>query len=177
MPTAKKAETIDDLTESLGKARVTITTDYRGMKMSDLTALRRRLRDANVEFTVAKNTLASIAAERAGKPALKAALKGPTALALGYGDEVDAAKVLTEFLRTSRLPLSISGGLLGSVRVMSADDVNNLASLPPKNVLIAQVLGGMQAPVAGFVGGLQALIGSFAWALQARMRQLEEPGA
>ncbi len=177
MPTAKKAATIDDLEETIGRAKVAIATDYRGLKMSDLTTLRRRLREVDVELTVVKNTLAVIAAERAGKPNLKDALKGPSAIAFGYGDEVDAAKTLIEFIRTSRLPMTISGGLLGNDRVMTTEDVTSLALLPPKPVVIAQVLGAMQAPIASFVGGLSALVGGFAWALQARIKQLEEGAA
>jgi large subunit ribosomal protein L10 len=173
MPTPKKAETIEELQEAITRAKAAITADYRGMKMADLTALRRRLREANVEFTVVKNTLASIAAERAGKPRLHDALKGPTAIAFAYGDEAEAAKALTEFVRTSRLPLTINGGLLGTDRVMTADEVNNLATLPPKPVLMAQVMGTMQAPLAGFMGTLNALMGQFVWAVQARIRQLE----
>jgi large subunit ribosomal protein L10 len=173
MPTEKKADTIEELQDSISRARVAITTDYRGMKMSDLTTLRRRLREANVELTVVKNTLATIAAERAGKPRLHDALNGPTAIAFGYGDEAEAARVITDYVRTARLSMTISGGLLGSDRVMSANDVNNLATLPGKDVLLAQVMGGMNAPLASFMGGLNALMGQFVWAIQARITQLE----
>ena len=174
MPTRQKADKIDELQDAIKRAKVAITTDYRGMKMADLSVLRRRLREANVDLTVTKITLARIAAERAGRPRLTEAMVGPTAIAFGYGDEADAARILAEYVRTSRLTLSITGGLLGDSRVMTAADVNNLATLPSRDVLMAQVMGGMQAPLASFMGGLNALMGQFVWAIQARIAQLEE---
>jgi len=141
--------------------------------MSDLTALRRQLRSSNVELTIVKNTLASIAAERAGKPKLHDAMNGPTAIAFGFGDEAETARIITEYVRTARLSMTINGGLLGSDRVMSAADVTSLATLPGKDVLLAQVMGTMNGPLGAFMGGLNALMGQFVWAIQARITQLE----
>lgn len=172
MPTPKKAETVRELQDLLERANVAIATDYRGLKTSDLTALRRRLREARVEYHVVKNTLARRAAVAANRPALPEILTGPTALALGFGDEVEAARVLTDYIRTSRLNLPVRAAVLGG-RVLDPPGVQSLAALPTREVLIGQVLGGIQAPIAGFVGVLGAVLGGFVRVLDARVKQLE----
>ena len=154
----------------LGRATVAIATDYRGLTMADLTALRRRLRDSGVEFHVVKNTLARLAAQQAGRTAYHELLGGPTALALSYGDEAGAAKALTDYLRTSRLNLPIRGAVLAS-RVLSTEEVSVLASLPPREVIVGRVLGGMQAPIVNLVFVLNGLLGGLVRVLDARAKQ------
>lgn len=172
MSTPKKAAIVRELQDLFERANVAIVTDYRGLKTSDLTALRRRLRDARVEYHVVKNTLGRRAAVAANRPALPEVLTGPTALALGFGDEAEAARVLTDYIRTSRLNLPVRGAVLGD-RVLDTAGVQTLATLPPREVLIGQVLGGIQAPIAGFVGVLSAVLGGFVRVLDARAKQLE----
>lgn len=155
------------------RANVAIATDYRGLTTADLTALRRRLREARVEFHVVKNTLATRAAEQAERRALPQLFTGPTALALGFGDEVEAAKSLTDYIRTSRITLPIRGAVLGE-RVLQTTEVQSLASLPSKEVLLAQFMGGLNAPVVGLVTVLNALLAGFVRVLDARAKQMEE---
>ncbi len=111
MPTAEKAEMIDDLTDRLTRAQLTIIADYRGLRVGDLQGLRGNLRPLGAEFRVAKNTLTSIAAERAGIDGVAPMLEGPTALVLAYDDPVATSKVISDFVRTSRV-LTLRGGVM-----------------------------------------------------------------
>lgn len=172
MPTAKKAARVQELQELFQRANLAISTDYRGLKTAELTALRRRLRESKTEFHVVKNTLGVRAANQAQRTALPDLLKGPTGLVLSFGDEAESARSLSEYLRTSRLNLPVRGGMLGN-RVLAPADVQTLATLPPRNVVLAQVMGGFQAPIAGFVGVLSAVLSGFVRVIDARAKQLE----
>lgn len=171
MPTAKKAETIAEVQDLIARATIAISTDYRGLKVSDLTALRRRLREVGVEYHVIKNTLGRRAATEAGKPAYLEVLSGPTALAFGFGDQVEAARTLTEYLRTSRLNLPVRGAVLEE-RVLDPAGVQSLATLPSKDILVAQVLGGIQTPLVGLVSVLSGVSAALVRVLDARAKQL-----
>ncbi|MBA2362060.1 MAG: 50S ribosomal protein L10 [Chloroflexia bacterium] len=170
MPTARKEELVVELRELIERSTAVIVTDYRGLSVSAITDLRSQLRGANSEYHIAKNTLASRAAQSAGVEGLDPALSGPTALAFAFGDPAAPAKVLNEFARTSRI-LTIRAGLLNN-KLISAEDVSTLATLEPREVLLAKVLGGFNAPIASFVGVLSASISSIAYVLQARIEQL-----
>ena len=125
MPRARKeqkAEQVDLLTEKLKKAKVAVLTDYRGLTVAQMQELRGRLRSGNVEFRVVKNTLARRAAAAAGAEALESELKGPTGIAFGYDDLAVPSKLINEFVRTTRLKLEISGGLVEG-RVFTPDKV------------------------------------------------------
>lgn len=171
MPTPKKVEQVAELTEKLSRSAIAILADYRGLSMADMTGLRRRLREAGVELQVVKNTLALRAAEQGGKSALSQVMQGPTALILGYDDEVAPAKALMDYLRTSRLALKVQGAVLDG-RALSAQEVASLATLPSREVLVGRVIGGMQAPIYGLLGVLSAVPRSLVWVLQGRLDQL-----
>ena len=174
MPTPKKAETIEKLAEDFSKTPGAVIADYRGLRASEMTALRKRLKNAGVTLVVVKDTLARIAATKAGKEALTKAFIGPVAIAFGSGDVVQPAKSLLEYVRTNRdTKLTIKGGFLGD-RLISAAEVATLATLPSREVLIARLMGSIQAPIARLVGQLQAPLSGFARALEARRKQLEE---
>ncbi len=176
MPTAKKAETVEELAALLGPSKIAILTDYRGLKVSEISQLRRKLREVGVEFHVAKNTLTRLAAEKVGKGEISPALEGPTAIAFGYRDEVEPAKVLADYIRTSRSTLKIKAALLGN-RLIAPEKVSELATLPPREVLLARVVGQMQAPLYGLVNVLSGNLRGFVTVLQARAKQLEEEGS
>jgi large subunit ribosomal protein L10 len=171
---ALKEQQVAAIADQLSRAKVTVLADYRGLSVSEITALRRRLREANAEFHVAKNTLTRRAAERLGCDELVPHLVGPTGLALGYGDEAALAKAMSEFARTSRI-LTLKGGLLGN-RVLAAEDVGRLADLPSREQLIAQVVGGFQAPIAGLVNVMSGTLRNLVGVLEARRQQLESAG-
>ena len=177
MPTKKKAETIDRLAADFTKAPGAVIADYRGMKAAEMTSLRRKLKASGVVLVVVKDTLAGIAATKAGKADLNAAFVGPVAIAFGSTDITQPAKSLLEYVRTNRdTKISIKGGFLGA-RLISVADVTMLATLPSREVLIARLMGSIQAPIAHLVGQLQAPISGFARALEARRKQLEESAA
>jgi large subunit ribosomal protein L10 len=171
MPTKKKREVVDELTEKLGRSHMAVVTDYRGLTVSDMAQLRRQLREAGVDYEVAKNTLLRLAAERAGYPDMGALLAGPTAVAFARGDVAKAAKALKDYARTSKI-FSIKGGVLGH-QILNADDVNTVADLPSKEVLVAKLLGTVQAPIVNLVSVLGGPVRSLAYVLQARAKQLE----
>ncbi len=170
MPTPRKQAAVAEIQDLMNRANAVIVTDYRGLNVTALTNLRCQLREANTEYHVAKNTLAAIAARDNGVEGLAEALQGPSALAFSFGDPSVTAKVLSDFARTSRI-LTVRAGLLKN-RVITAEDVSSLATLEPREVLIAKVLGGLNAPIASLVGVLNASISSIAYVLQARIDQL-----
>lgn len=174
MPTARKEAAVAELGDLIQRSSAVIVTDYRGLKVSEITNLRRQLRDARTEYHVAKNTLAARAAQAVGVEGMDPLLEGPTAFAFSFGDPTQTAKVLSDFARTSRI-LTVRGGLLGR-QVLGADDVNALASIEPREVLLARVLAGFNAPIASLVGVLNASVAQIAYVLQARIDQLGGTG-
>ena len=168
----KKAQTIDELQDVLAKCSIGIVADYRGLTAADTTALRRKLREAKVELRVVKNTLARRAAVQAGRDDIVGLFKGPMAMAVGYGDISEPARVLTDYIRASRVNLSVKGGFLSN-RVLTAADIATLPTLPSREVLLARVLGGIQSPITSLVYCLAAPMRGVLGVLQARIQQLE----
>lgn len=178
MPTPKKVQEIAELTELLRESQLSILTDYRGLKVADLQALRAQLRPHQAGIRVVKNTLAAIAADSVGLGEIRPTLVGPTALVTALGDPVAPSKVISDYAKSSRI-LQIKLGVLEG-QVIAASEIESLASLPPREILLARVVGGVQAPLAGLVGVLSGTIRSLAYILQARSQQLggsEEPEA
>ena len=170
MPTPQKATAIDELTDSLQRATLAVLTDYRGLKVGDLQALRSTLRPFGAEFHIAKNTLTRIAAERVGIEGLTPVLEGPLALVLAYDDIVGTSKAITDFARTSRI-LTVKAGVLNQ-RVIQPAEVEALATMPSREVLLGRALGLMVSPLARTVGVLSGPSRSLAYLLQARADQL-----
>jgi len=172
MSREKKTQIIEELQEVFSKCNIGIFTDYRGLTTAEMTALRHKLEESDTEYRVVKNTLARFAAERAGRNELGSYFEGPVAIAFGYGDMTEPAKVLADYIRTSRSTLSIKGGFL-ITRLLTKGDVETLAKLPPAEVLLTQVLGAMQSPVVSLVNLLATPIREVTGVLQARIKQLE----
>ena len=168
-PRPDKVETVEEITAKLNDSVAVFVTEYRGMSVGQLADLRAPLRDAGAEHKVYKNTLARIAAANAGYEALDEYLLGPTALTFVTGDSVAAAKALLDQSKANPL-LVIKGGMLGE-SPMSADDVKALASLPSREVLLAQLAGALQAPLVKTAGLLQALPRNFAYGMSALIDQ------
>ena len=167
-----KVEQVELLTEKLKSARVAVLTDYRGLTVGQLQELRGRLRAQAVEYRVVKNTLARRAAVQAGHEQFQDLLKGPVGIAFGYGELGVPARVLGEFTRQTRIRLDIVGGLVEG-RVMGGDQVRQTADLPPREVLIAQLLGTLQSPVAQLVATIQAPVQQLVGLLEAYREKLE----
>jgi large subunit ribosomal protein L10 len=172
MPTEKKKESIDSLEQSFSKANSGILTDYRGLKTSDVVALRRKLREVGVEYHVVKNTLAKIAAKQAGKEAINNLLEGPVAIAFVKDDISKSAKVLTEHIATSKMAMAIKGGFLGN-KSLTPKEVATIATLPSREVLIGRVLGGIQGPLYALLNQVNAPLRGLMLVLQGRIKQLE----
>ena len=168
----RKTQIIDRLQADFSKCSIGILTDYRGLSAQEATALRRGLRNSGIEFKVVKNTLARFAAERAGREGMISSFEGPVAIAFGYGDITQPAKALAEYIYTSKSSLSIRGGFL-SDRLLTAEDVKTLSTLPSKEILLAKILGGMQIPISALVGCLTNPIRGLIGVLQARTQQME----
>jgi len=168
----EKKQAVIELAQKLERSSIVITTSYRGLSVAEMTELRRRLRQQQIEYRVIKNTLARFAAGQAGKEGLNSIIEGPTAIAFGYGDIVVPAKALIDYIRSASSELRISGGLIEE-RVLSASDVATLATLPPKEVLIAKLLSGMQGSISALVNVLNANVTGLINLLVARRKQLE----
>jgi large subunit ribosomal protein L10 len=166
----EKTEAIEALTARLAAADTVFATDYRGLTVKQISELRTRLRAAETEYTVVKNTLARRAAADTGREALLPYLTGPTGIAWVSGDPGVAAKVLDTFAGEHAEAFAIKGGLLEGNDLPTAD-VTRLAKLPPKEQLLAQLAGGIAAPISGLAGGLSNLIGGLARTLAAVQAQ------
>src|SRR5688572_17951578 len=172
MPTEKKIETVAELSDILSRSTVVIGAEYRGLRVGETTALRRQLRDAGIEMHVIKNTLFRRAAEAAGKPDLAALAEGPTALIVGFSDPIAPIKTVVEYQRTARNTFVARNAFLEGQIVQGAG-LTDLATLPPKDVMIAQIAGALQSPIVNFVYLLQATVQEFSGLLDARAAQLE----
>ena len=168
----KKEQIVDRLSEILSECNIGILTDYRGLSAAEMTALRRKLTEAGIGYKVVKNTLARFAAEKAGRNELGALFEGPVAIAFGYGEITEPAKALADYIQSTKSALSIKGGFL-DIGLLTPGDVAILAKLPSKEILLAQVLGGIQSPMVILVSTLVAPIRGVMGVLQARIEQLE----
>ncbi len=161
----QKAAVVDEVAEQLRAAEAVFAVDYRGITVAQAAELRTRLRGADARFRVVKNSLSERAADQAGIEALKPMLQGPTALALVSGDPALAAKALNDAARALGL-LEFKGGLLNG-STLSPEDVRSIGRLPARDVLNAQLVGTIAAPLSGLVRTLNALIAGVAVQLKA----------
>ncbi len=171
----EKTRAVEALAEKLKRSQMVVLTDYRGLSVSEMMALRNRLRQAGADYQVTKNTLTRFAAERAGCEQIIPELEGPTAIAFAYEDPAALAKSLQEYLRTSRV-LSVKVGLLGDRR-LAPEELGTLADLPPRDVVLGHTLGSIVSPLSGFLKVVSAPLRDVIGVLEARRQQLEESGA
>jgi large subunit ribosomal protein L10 len=166
----QKAAVVEEIAGQIRSADAVFAVDYRGISVAQAAELRVKLRESGTRFRIVKNSLSERAADEAGAQELKALLEGPTALAFVSGDAALAAKALNDAARTMRT-LEFKGGLMDRV-TLTADDVRSIARLPAREVLHAQLVGTIAAPLSGLVRGLNALIAGLAIQLQ----QIAEKG-
>ncbi len=171
-----KERLVSELTERLKGSQTLIVADYRGLTNAEIDALRGQLLEQGARFSVVKNTLTRRAAEAAGADALLALLEGPTAIAFleSGGDPAAVAKALADTAKTTRV-LAIRGGLLEG-RPMSAEEVEALAMLPPADVVRAQLLGAITAPLTTIVALFNAPLQNLVGLIDARIEQLQAEG-
>ena len=183
MQRPEKEKIVAELTERLRSSETLIVADYRGLTVKEVDELRTKLLEQGAGFTVVKNSLTRRAAEAAGADALLALLDGPTAIAFleAGGDPVAVAKALSDSARTTKI-LAVRGGVMQG-RTITAEDVDELAKLPPIDILRGQVLGAVTAPLYAIVGLFTAPLRELHGLIEARIEQLggeseaEEPAA
>jgi large subunit ribosomal protein L10 len=173
---SEKERVVRELAERLRSAETLMVADYRGLTMTEIDELRTRLLEAGARFTVVKNTLTRLAAEEAGTKDVLDLIEGPTAIAFleADGDPAAVAKVLHDTART-RDVLVIRGGILDGA-VVGDEDIKRLATLPPADVLRAQLVGAVAGPLTMIVGLFAAPLRDLVGVIDARIRQLEEQG-
>ncbi len=171
MPTQRKIDSVANLTDKLSRTQFMVVADYRGLTVAEIGNLRKKLRETGAELIVAKNTLTLIAAKQAGYGALEPLLAGPTALAFAYDDVAKTAKAINEFNRGPK-KLVVRGGMLGK-SLLAGNAVDQVAQLPSREQVLAQIVGGIASPVAGVVGVINAAITNVLYVLQARIDQQE----
>jgi large subunit ribosomal protein L10 len=167
-----KQQKITEMHEKLKAAKAVFLADFRGMDVEKANLLRSELRKVTVEYKVIKNTLLELASAETDKAALNSHYKGPTAIALSYDDPVAAAKVLSKFSKENQNIFKLKAGIL-SGKTISVPDIQALADLPSREVLLAKMLGTLNAPITNFVCTLAAVPGSFVRALDAIRTQKE----
>jgi large subunit ribosomal protein L10 len=175
MQKSEKERVVAELTERLQSAETLIVADYRGLTVTEIGELRGKLLEHGARFSVVKNSLTKRAAESAGVEPLLALLEGPTAIAFleSNGDPVAVAKALDDAVRAETITLK--GGLLEGAEI-GADDLKQLAKLPPAETLRAQLVGAVAGPVTAIVGLFAAPMRELVGVIDARIRQLEEQG-
>ncbi|MHC1578232.1 MAG: 50S ribosomal protein L10 [Dehalococcoidia bacterium] len=169
----KKVQIVSDLADDLSRSTAVIATNYQGLVAKQMAELRNALAKAGVAYHVVKNTLAYRAADQANKPQLKDIIEGPVALALGYDDAVSAVKALNQYIKSTGLPLQVRGGLLGN-QILLEEELISLASLPPRAVLIARLIGQLQAPVSSLHNILSFPLRGLTTVLQNRAQTSKE---
>ena len=176
MKKSDKERVVSELAERLKSSPTLIVADYRGLTMPQIDALRGQLLEHGARFAVVKNTLTRRAAEQAGADGLLALLEGPTAIAFleSDGDPVAVAKALSTAARETQV-LLIRGGIMEG-HAISGEEIQTLAKLPPADVLRAQLVGAIAAPMSTVVGLFNAPLRDIVGVLQARIEQLEEQG-
>lgn len=171
----KKTQMVADYVESLSRSEAAIMADYRGLTVANMTQLRQNLREVEGAFRVVKNSLFERALEEVGLPVPTQYLDGPVAVGFCYGDAPPVAKALVDFAKGLDV-LEIKGAILGT-DIIDAEEVKGLADLPPREVLLAQLLGAVQGPMSNLVSVLNAPMREIAQVLKARSEQDQEAAA
>ena len=167
----RKEQIVASLAETLSRSTIIVMTSYQGATAKQMNELRGELAKVGVEYHVVKNTLLRRALEKAGRMEMSSIIDGPIALAFGYDDAVSPVKALNQHIKSAELPLAFKGGLLGK-RVLAASEVLALANLPSWEVLIARLMGQLQAPVANLNGMLNAPMQRLMGLLGARAQKI-----
>ncbi len=170
----EKTAIVDELKKKVDGSTFVIVADYKGLNVSKTAELRRRLRGVKAQYQVLQNRLFQRAAKDAKLGGLEKTLDGPSAMVFGSGDVVQAAKVLKDFIRENDLPVIKAGALEGAL--LSAQDIEHLAGLPSREVLLGMLVGTVAAPLSQLVGVLQQKVASVVYVLKALQDKKEKAG-
>ena len=177
IPTEKKIQAVEEITQTLSRSSVVIGADYRGLDVAEATALRHAMREAGVEIKVVKNTLFLRAAEAAGMPDVGELADGPTAIIYGFDDPIAPIKTVVEYQRQARNAFQARKAYLDGA-IIPANRLVDLASLPPRDVMIGQIAGALASPITNLVYLLTATLQEFSGLLDARAQQVgDDPAA
>ncbi len=168
----EKRQIIEEFSKQIEGFQAVVLTHYRGLNVEQMNTLRRRLREEKISYHVVKNTMMKLAARGTDLEKLNDYFKGPTAIAISRGDPVSLAKILSEFVKTQP-QLEIKVGLVQG-KVTAPDEIKALATMPSREVLFAQLLGGIQAPAQELAGVLTSSLQQIVGVIQARADQLAE---
>ncbi len=166
-----KEKMLEEITEELKKAELVVITDYRGLNVQSINKLRGELRKEDCRYKITKNTMNRLACREAGVEELEGYFEGPVAIAYSSADPVAAARVFKEFIKENSA-LEIKGGIL-SGQLLDPEAIKALGDIPSREVLLAKVVGGFQAPITGLVGVLHGNMRSLVCAFDAVRRQKE----
>ena len=167
----EKKQVVQEIKQKLEGATLVICTDYRGLNVEQVTELRNKLRVPGVEYRVLKNTMFRFALQQAGYEDIAAQINGPNAVIFSQEDPVGPAKTIFDFAKTNK-ELEIKLGILDG-QMISPEGIKDLAQLPPREILLAQVVGTMQAPITAFVRVLNANLTGLVRALDGIREQKE----
>lgn len=173
MDRENKQQIIAELHDKLKEAKAMFLADFRGMDVDRANGLRTELRKASIEYKVVKNTLLERASRETDKAALSSHYVGPTAVVLSYEDPVSAAKILTRFAKENQNVFKLKAAIL-SGKAIAVPEIQALAELPSREVLVAKLLGTLNAPITNFVGTLAAVPGGLVRVLEAVRAKKEE---
>lgn len=171
---AFKEEKIKTISEVVSKAKVAIVSDYKGLTVAEITDLRRRLQEEKGDFAVVKNTLTKIAIKGTGFENLEEFLTGPSAIAVGFEDQVSPAKVLAKFIKEKK-KTQIKGGVLDG-KALSAEEVKQLSEIPSREELYAKMLGSINSPAQGIVNTVNGVARALVIAMDGVRKQKEAQG-
>ncbi len=171
----EKAEAVALLSEKFASAKSVFLTDFTGLTVAAVTNLRRNFRKSEVDYVVSKNTLVRLAAEKAGYDKLVPYLEGPTALAFGMKDAGAPAKVILDFFKANQKPTIKA--IIFEGQFFEAKQAETISKLPSRQEVLAQLAGGLNAPLTNLVGGLQAVLSNFVYVMQAYSDKKEKEGA
>jgi large subunit ribosomal protein L10 len=182
MPTERKIATVADLKEKMSRMQLAVVADYRGLTVAEIGDMRAKLREHGADMIVAKNTLLRIAARETGNDSLEELLQGPTAITFAYDDVAKVAKTLDDYVKSSK-KVTVRGSMLGQ-NIVPSEGLSDIAKMPSREEVLGQIVGGINAPLAGLVGVinapvndvagiLNAVVNNVAYVLQARIDQLQ----
>ncbi len=173
MPKPEKIQKVEELYEKMSKANALIFTDFKGLTVADLTELRSKIRPLQAEYRVVKNTLALRAIQKAYPDKnLDGFFVGPTAITYCYDDPFGVLKALVDYAKDHEL-LKFKGGIIDG-EIYSAEEIKELAKLPPKEVILSQVIGGLAAPLTSLVWSLKWPVNKLVWTLDAIAKEKEK---
>jgi large subunit ribosomal protein L10 len=172
MPKAEKERVVEEIVEQFKKAKGIYLTDFTGLNVEQMTQLRTNFREAGVEYRVVKNSLTRLSATKAGLDNVVDYLIGPTALAIGIDDSVAPARIVADFAKKTEKPKIKVGIVEGEL--VEGEDIESIIRIPPREVLISQVVGAFSAPISGLVGTLSGVIRNLIGTLEAVRVKKEE---